>query len=357
MSEHFLGIVGTPDINNYNKNVYSGVSTLQNLNTLNSLVPVPVATLTYPSVEGGFGGGSEFPLSKSDFPLVLYADETVYPYGAYKLVLNENLKFQFDIWGGGGWATSNAGCSGGGHTTYTANFSIDDVVGLYIAGTSFDLPAESLASGKPGGWPDGGHGGTGASYHGYGGAGSSRIGPWYSTLAAMNHSSATYYAIAGGAGGRHGYSATSGPGGGTTGGTAPEGSYFAGGGGGGTQTAGGTGGAASSYGGAGLPGSKYQGGNGVAYSTYGGGGGGGGGYYGGGAGGTVYASGGGGSGYINTSFSGYVSGSGATSQGTFHATNGGQSPAGSNSNKPYIAGASGGAGDPNHTGAIVITLV
>lgn len=355
MSEHFLGIVGTPDISNYNKDVYSGVSTLQNLNTLNSLVPVPAATLIYPATQGGFGGGTEVTLSAADFPLVVYADESAYPYGAYKLVVNENLRFQFDIWAAGGHATANAGCSGGGYTTYTADFSKHDVVGLYIAGTSFALPPESLAVAKPGGWPDGGQGGTGANYHGSGGSGSSRIGPWYSTLAAMNNSSATYYAIAGGAGGRHGYSATSGPGGGTTGGSAPEGSYSAGGGGGGTQSAGGAGGAASSYGGTGLPGSKYQGGNGVEYSGYGGGGGGGGGYYGGGAGGTVYASGGGGSGYVNTSFSGYVSGS--TSQGTFNATNGGQSPAGSNSNKPYISGEAGGAGDPNHMGAIVINIV
>lgn len=355
MSDHFLGIVGTPDLSNYDTNLYSGVSTVQNVNTLSSLVLVPVGSLEYPTTSGALAGGITSSLGADDFPLVLYGDAAASPYGGYKLTLAKAVTLRFDIWAGGGYATTVAGTSGGGYTTYTASFSANDVIGLYVAGTAFNLPPSSLSVGKPGGWPDGGHGGTGSDYHGYGGSGSSRVGPWYSTTALMNASNATYYAIAGGAGGRHNYSAQSGAGGGLTGMTSADGEYSAGGGGGGTQTAGGAGGAASGYGGTGQSGSKYQGGNGVAYSSYGGGGGGGGGYYGGGAGGTVYASGGGGSGYVNTSFSGYVSGS--TTQGTFHTTNGGLSPAGSYSNKPVLSGDSTGAGDPNHMGAIVVTKI
>lgn len=355
MSDHFLGIVGSPDLSTYDKNTYSGVATIQNISTLNSLIAVPVAELIYPSVAGAVAGGITVDMATSDFPLVLYGDSSAHPYGGYKLTIKETLTLRFDIWAGGGYGTTVPGTSGGGYTTYTASFAANDVIGLYVAGTSFSLPPSTVAVGKPGGWPDGGHGGTGASYHGYGGSGSSRVGPWYSTTALMNASNATYYAIAGGAGGKHSSNNTSGAGGGTTGMTSAEGSYSAGGGGGGTQTAGGAGGVASSYGGTGGSGSKYQGGNGVAYASYGGGGGGGGGYYGGGAGGTVYASGGGGSGYINTSFSGYSSGS--TTQGTFHATTGGASPSGSYTNKPFISGDTGGAGDPNHMGAIVVTKI
>lgn len=353
MSDHFLGVVGTPDFSNYNRTAYTGVATNQDVNTLNRLVPPSLGVLNYPSTAGGFGGGATLSLKSSMFPYVLWGSDSSTVYGCYKLTFNDPATIRFDIWGGGGYATANAWCAGGGYTTYTASFTSGDEIGLYVAGTSFALPPTSAAIGKQGGWPDGGHGGTGASYHGYGGAGSSRVGLFYSSVAAANATTATYYAIAGGAGGMHLYDTGPGAGGGTTGATAAVGNYSAGGGGGGTQTAGGAGGVASSYGGTGLPGSKYQGGNGVAYSSYGGGAGGGGGYYGGGAGGTVYASGGGGSGYINTSFSGYVSG--ATTQGGAPSVNGGLSPAGSYSNKP-TAGTTG-AGDRNSMGAIVMTKV
>jgi len=317
------------------------------------------ATLSYPSAHGQFYNTTAVDLSQSDLTTGIELDTNdssastiAYP-GAYKLVLGADMTLEFHLWGGGSTlphASSWEGASGGGYTKYVCSFSEGDEIGIYIAGFSYSIPPSTYADGISGGWPDGGSVG-GTSNHGLGGNGSTRVGPIYADLSAMNNSSATYYAIAGGAGGLHMYALNSGAGGGSSGTSAPTGDYSAVGGGGGTQSAGGAGGPTGySTGYVGTDGAKYQGGDGGPYSTFSGGGAGGGGYYGGGSGYAVYASGGGGSGYINTSQSGYQSGS-TTAGVSGTSTIAGTSPAGSGVTKP-----SNGPGNASKNGGVIIKL-
>ncbi len=316
------------------------------------------ATLSYPSAHGQFYNTTAVDLSESDLTTGIELDTNdssastiAYP-GAYKLVLGAAMTLEFHLWGGGSTFINgnDRGASGGGYTKYVCTFSKDDEIGIYIAGFSYSLPQSTYAGLIGGGWPDGGSVG-GTSNHGFGGNGSTRVGPIYADLSAMNNSSATYYAIAGGAGGPHMYAINSGAGGGSSGASAPTGDYSAVGGGGGTQSAGGTGGP-TGYGSGyvGTDGAKYQGGDGGPYASYSGGGAGGGGYYGGGSGYAIYASGGGGSGYINTSQSGYQSGS-TTAGVSGTSTAGGTSPAGSGVTKP-----TNGPGNAHKNGGVIIKL-
>lgn len=347
MSRGFLGYVGTiPDASGFDRTEYTGVATHQDTNALNSIQPIFDFKIEFPSGYGVFAGGSQVQYSDPELEAGVLlngnanvgADGERYP-GGYKLTIGKTCTLEFHIWGAGG-ADSTSGH--GGYTKYKATFQEDTIVGLYIPGWNGE--PSSVLDKRAACWPDAGHGGTGANYHGFSGGGSARVGTWYTNLSNMNASSAHYYAIAGGGGGSHQYYGSPGNGGGSSGTAASTGSYSAGGGGGGTQSAGGTGGSASSYGGAGQNGSKYQGGNGVAYSSYGGGGGGGGGYYGGGAGGTVYASGGGGSGYVDTGFSGYITGSTT-------AADGDGPPAGVGYTRPTNVG------EGNYRGAIFLKKV
>lgn len=317
------------------------------------------ATLSYPSAHGQFYNTTAVDLSESDLTTGIELDTNdssastiAYP-GAYKLVLGANMTLEFHLWGGGASkaaATDWIAAGGGGYTKFVCTFTAGTEIGIYIAGYSYSLPPSTWAGGISGGWPDGGTV-TSTSNHGLGGNGSTRVGPIYADLSAMNNSSATYYAIAGGAGGIHMYSqlyaptgeSTSGAGGGSSGLAAGLGDYSAVGGGGGTQSAGGAGGGTSTH--AGTDGAKYQG---ADHATRGGAGGGG--YYGGGSGYGVYASGGGGSGYIDTSHSGYQSGSTTAGvSGTSTVT--GTSPAGSGVTKP-----TNGPGNANKNGGVIIKL-
>ncbi len=343
MSRGPLGYVGDINGTGFKQNAYEGIASLSDLAVIQQFTPMPSSTLYKPNAYSEFGTDpTTTALTISDLETGYLLDGNAgapAAVGGYKLVVGTDMRLEFHIWGAGG-----AGAHGGhsGYTKYTADFSADDEIGLYLPG--WDGVPNSNATRQTACWPDGGHGGTGSSNHGYSGGGSARVGTWYTNLSNMNASAAVYYAIAGGGGGAHVHNnGPPGNGGGTSGTDSDDGSYSAGGGEGGTQSAGGSGGAASSYGGTGQDGSKYQGGNGVAYSVYGGGGGGGGGYYGGGAGGTVYACGGGGSGYVNTGFSGYVSG-------TTYA-GGNSSPAGVGYTKPTNAGES------NSRGAIFFKKV
>tara|TARA_B100001964_G_C14167224_1_gene569705 strand:+ start:261 stop:1307 length:1047 start_codon:yes stop_codon:yes gene_type:complete len=334
--------------------------------------PEKTATLSYPSGYDNFWDTTAVDLSESDLTTGIELDtndssaSTIAYAGGYKLIIGPAaMTLEFHLWGSGStaWDASSStyykNAAAGGYTKYVCTFTAGTEIGIYIGG--FDpsnVCDDSVTStvgwtaAQYGGWPDGGTAGTGAGHHGAGGGGSTRIGLIYTSTSLMNASTATYHAIAGGAGGTHMHMdyANGGGGGGTTGEDRAAGLYSSGGGGGGSQSAGGTGGVASSYGGAGDAGAKYQGGDGNAYSVYGGGGAGGGGYYGGGAGGTVYAAGGGGSGYINTSHSGYVSGSltqGDGGDGTDQAL----SPAGSGVTKP-----SNGPGDATNGGGVIFKL-
>lgn len=348
MSRGLLGYVGFINGTAFKRNNYTGVATYQDTNGINNCNPTLINyyTLEVPSSYGTFGGGDETSYNAADLETGILIDGNAnigsnaehYP-GGYKLTIGQAVTLEFHIWAAGGCDEDG---SSGGYTKYKATFAVDTVLGLYLPGWN-GVPSTSLTR-RTACWPDAGHGGTGNSNHGFSGGGSARVGPWYTTQVAMNASTATYYAIAGGGGGDHMHNDGAGGGGGSSGVNAAAGNYSAGGGGGGTQSAGGTGGAASSYGGVGQDGSKYQGGNGVLSGGFGGGGGGGGGYYGGGAGGTVYASGGGGSGFVDTSFSGYISGS------TTAATSSGP-PAGVGYNRPTNAG------EGNHRGAIFIQKV
>ena len=307
MSRPFLGYIGNPDFSDFDDELYQGVATLDDKNTLEKLTPPPLPTqLTKPTAYGAFYNGTATTLSNTDLTTGILIDGNASSNpdyaGAYKLYIGTTMLIEFHLWGAGGGGV--VGHSG--YTKYVATFAAGTSLGLYLPGWN-GVPTNNAAK-QVAQWPDAGSGGTVAANHGLSGGGSARVGLLYADLAAMNASTAQYYAIAGGGGGDHQYSNTAGAGGGSSGVAAAAGSYGAGGGGAGTQSAGGAGGGASSYGGAGSSGSKYQGGNGNAVgSTYGGGGGGGGGYYGGGSGGTVYASGGGGSGYVDTTFSGYSS--------------------------------------------------
>lgn len=352
MSRPSGGYLGGVDKVDETTDTRSGVCTHQDVMGLYQQKQPPFMTLQYPSAYGAFGNGPTISYTLAQAAIGFYLDfnDTTSPKtaGGYKLTLNDPGRFEVHLWGSGGidGVYPSTGYSGpGGYTKYTADLG-PGVYGLYLSGHEYSPFTTASING---GWPDGGDVQS-ATNNGQGGGGSTRFGPWYATLAAANASTATYYAIAGGGGGSHQYFNAGGAGGGLSGTAAPSGSYGAGGGGGGTQTAGGTGGAASSYGGTGGNGSKYQGGYGYAYSSYGGGGAGGGGYYGGGAGGTVYACGGGGSGYIDTGFSGYVSGS--TTAGTTSTSSvPGTSPAGVGVSKVNDGG------NPNKGGLIYIKKI
>jgi len=291
---------------------------------------------------GAFYDGTETELTDTELETGILIDGNAtsnpdYP-GAYKLVLGSAMSLEFHLWGsGGGGVTGHSG-----YTKYTAAFAKGTTLGLYLPGWS-GVPT-TQAQRQVAQWPDAGSGGTTATNHGLSGGGSARVGLLYADKSAMNASTAEYYAIAGGGGGDHVYSAQGGHGGGSSGTDAGPGDYSSTGGDGGTQSAGGAGGTAGSYAGNGAAGTKYQGGSGITSGGYGGGGGGGGGYYGGGSGAAVYAAGGGGSGYINTGFSGYSSGT--TTAGTSSG-----SPAGVGYTKPT------GAGDGNKRGAIFFKKV
>lgn len=346
MSRPFLGYIGSPDLSTFDSITYQGVATLDDKSTLVKISAPPLpSSLTKPGGYGAFYNTTavEYTNAELETGILIDGNASSNPdyAGAYKLFVGEGMTLEFHLWGAGG-GDGGAGTGHSGYTKYVATFEQGAELGLYLPGWN-GVPTTAAAK-RTAQWPDAGSGGTGASNHGYSGGGSARLGPLYADLTALNASSATFYAIAGGGGGSHMYSENSGAGGGASGTAAGTGSYGAGPGGGGSQAGGGTGGVASSYGGAGLNGAKYQGGNGVAYSVYGGGGGGGGGYFGGGAGGTVYAAGGGGAGYIDTSFSGYSSGS--TTAGSTTA-----SPAGNGYTKPT------GAGDGGKRGAIFFKKV
>tara|TARA_B100000035_G_scaffold128130_2_gene108891 strand:- start:986 stop:2056 length:1071 start_codon:yes stop_codon:yes gene_type:complete len=320
MSRKTLGYLGVNNLDTFNLTDFEGVANLTDLHTLNTIESSSPTLFTAGSY-GSFGGTTAINIDNFSSGYLIDGNANPNPAhaGAYKLTLKEAATIEFHIWAAGG---PSAGISPfveggkGGYTKYTASFPALADIGLYLPG--WDGVPTTDAAKNTACWPDAGHGGDGPQWYGYSGGGSARVGPWYSTLTAMNATTATYYAIAGGGGGAHKYAEQSngtagdaGHGGGSSGTDALQGAYQAGGGTGGTQTTGGQGGVASQYGGTGSNGNKYEGGNGsrhIGQYDYGGGGGGGGGYYGGGAGGTTYASGGGGSGYVNTTFTGYVSG-------------------------------------------------
>lgn len=346
MSRPFLGYIGSPNFTTFNTTSYQGVATLDDISTLGKVTEPPVATsLAKPGGYGAFYNtvAVEYTIAQVGQGILIDGNASTNPdyAGAYKFVLGQGMTLEFHLWGAGG-GEGAAGPGHSGYTKYVATFAEGTILGLYLPGWN-GIPTTATAK-QTAQWPDAGSGGSGAN-HGYSGGGSARLGPLYADLSELNDANATFYAIAGGGGGAHMYMGNPGAGGGASGTTAGSGSYGAGPGQGGSQTAGGTGGVASGYGGAGQNGSKYQGGNGVTSGggSYGGGGGGGGGYFGGGAGGTVYAAGGGGSGYIDTSFSGYVSG--VTTAGSTTA-----SPLGI-ANKPT------GAGDGGKRGAIFFKKV
>ena len=224
--------------------------------------------------------------------------------GYYLMNAPTSMKIRVQMWGAGGGgansATPNYGSAGG----YTEGIlELDAGNYTFIVGKG----GQGLATGKVGGYPDGGDGGTSGANSAAGG-GSSRFGPEVSE-SNKNASSAEYYLIAGGGGGGCNWAYTDrvnatdggGEGGGNIGGRGSyhyldyENIYCLGL--GGTQTAGGAGGGTYNTGaigrlGNGNSGAKYQGGSGT-------GGGGGGGYYGGGGARGYYASGGGGSGFVS----------------------------------------------------------
>ena len=316
MSRKTLGYSGLIGLDQFTLNDYEGVATLTDLHTISSFVSNKPALFPAGSY-ASFGGTSIISINDLSSGYLIDGNASTNPAhaGAYKLTLKEATTIEFHIWAAGGpsGGTGTGFTQGGkgGYTKYTASFPALADIGLYLPG--WDGVPTTDAAKNTACWPDAGHGGNGPQWYGYSGGGSARVGPWYTTLTAMNALNATYYAIAGGGGGAHQYAegGDAGHGGGTNGTDAAEGAYQAGGGTGGTQTTGGQGGTASQYGGTGSNGNKFEGGNGtrhIGQYDYGGGGGGGGGYYGGGAGGTTYASGGGGSGYVNTTFTGYVSG-------------------------------------------------
>ena len=223
--------------------------------------------------------------------------------GYYVMNAPSSMRIKVQMWGSGGGggsaATPNYGSAGG----YTEGIlEIESGNYIFLVGKG----GQGLGTGKSGGWPDGGNGGTTGANAAAGG-GSTRFGPQVS-LANINSASTNYYLIAGAGGGGTNWAYTSrvnstdggGEGGGLVGGRGShhyldyENIYTLGL--GGTQSAGGAGGGTYNAGavgrlGNGDNGAKYQGGGGT-------GGGGGGGYYGGGGARGYYSSGGGGSGYV-----------------------------------------------------------
>ena len=206
--------------------------------------------------------------------------------------------------GGQGVYSFNSGSSGaGGFTVYhfnTTNYINQQL--KFIVGQGGEGGYSAVRAGA-GGYPNGGNGISGDTYPGGGGGRSDvRIGTSSNTF-----NQSTILAIAGGGGGGSGYSygGSGGAGGGTNGQSNTTASST-----GGTQSSGGTS-STNSF----SPPSQFtqagslQGAGGIGiitannYDT----GGGGDGYYGGGCGGGDGSSSSGGSGYINTSFSGYVS--------------------------------------------------
>lgn len=225
--------------------------------------------------------------------------------GYYSMTAPTSMRIKVQMWGAGGGgansATPNYG-SAGGYTEGILEIPAGNYTFLIGKG------GQGLGTGKVGGWPDGGDGGTTGANAAAGG-GSTRFGSSVA-IGSINTSSTSYYLIAGAGGGGCNWAYTDrvnatdggGEGGGAVGGRGSyhyldyENIYCLGL--GGTQTAGGAGGGtynASAVGrlGNGNNGAKYQGGSGT-------GGGGGGGYYGGGGARGYYASGGGGSGFIGS---------------------------------------------------------
>lgn len=224
--------------------------------------------------------------------------------GYYVMQSQKAMKVKVQMWGAGGGggqsSTPNYG-SAGGYTEGILNLDVGNYT--FIIGNG----GQGLATGKVGGYPDGGNGGTSGANAAAGG-GSTRFGAQVAETN-KNAASTAYYLIAGGGGGGCNWAYTNevnstdggGEGGGTTGGRGSvhyldyENLYTLGL--GGTQTAGGAGGGTYNSNAIGRltngdSGAKYQGGNGT-------GGGGGGGYYGGGGARGYYSSGGGGSGYVS----------------------------------------------------------
>ncbi|MFH1725561.1 MAG: Ig-like domain-containing protein [Elusimicrobiota bacterium] len=175
--------------------------------------------------------------------------------------------------GGGGVAVGGAGGYSKGTMTVTPGETLTITVGGGGAGRSYNAP---------GGWPNGGRGGsTRGGYYGAGGGGRSSV---------VRGSSDLIVAGGGGGTGSHGCCSSfwGGAGGGSNGQNAPSSSWFSSSGRGGTQTGGGSGGGRGSQ-----SGGFHYGGYGDSWNGTGGGDG----YYGGG-GGDDHQGGGGGSGYI-----------------------------------------------------------
>ncbi|AFU86560.1 putative lectin-like domain protein [Caulobacter phage CcrRogue] len=245
------------------------------------------------------------------YPLPAAGTTVVHPYtgSRYNYSVDDpgGARIKVEMWGagGGGCSATNSSTStgggGGGYTVYEMDLVQGDKITLQTPSGGFgsNTAGGSDASGiNAGGYPDGGNGYRPAftAFNG-GGGGSARM--WAGgDLAAV---------AGGGGGGAYGsvaYDFAGGPGGGSSGGsggydgvnaTFPNT--------GGTQSVGGTGTPN------GVSGSFMQGGvGGTTISVANNGPGGGGGYYGGGGGG-AYKAAGGGSGYINTTLSGYRTGS------------------------------------------------
>lgn len=254
------------------------------------------------------------------------------------------------LWGAGG---------GSGYMNTVTNVSGGS--GAYITGVITGLTGQTLtitvpggggystvAAGGAGGWPNGGIGGSDASFLEFGGGGGG---------SAAIQIGATYYAVAGGGAGggsgEYGGAGYGGEGGATTGGVggSPLGSNAFG----GSIFAGGVAGGSGNVCDPGLAGNLNIGGNGgggVCSGEFGGGGGGGG-YYGGGGGGDYGGGGGGGSSYPAASIAGVpgftlvnnIQGNNNTSDGTALAPG---------SPNPVTMGA-GNYAAPGGNGVIIIT--
>lgn len=249
-------------------------------------------TTTFANIKNGGNGLVRLSLTDTPAPSGLPLGKTVLGFTGEKTRFNitEGTVLNVKLWGGGGggavWFNGNPRTSTGGvggsvfaKVSVTPGDYIEVEVAQGAEGGSFGI-------GGPGGWPDGGYGGTwGKTTSDGGGGGSTRL-----------YKNGVLIAVAGGGGGASYDSSYNGGGAGLTGGAGTGGSPNAT---GGTQTAGGTNTADTARNGASL-----KGGNGFTVGTNrdNGGGGGGGGYYG-GAGGRNYGGGGGGSSWADPNLS------------------------------------------------------